>query len=295
MYTLAKAGASDDVEITKQIPEDLRKSKTLILAPPGLIDNWWEEFQKWLPMKNEKELKQEYIGRIYRADSIMSASARMKSLQQWNKDGGILLIGYAMFRTFVFPATKAIQDNEALREAKKTLLEGWSTIHSRSENPNIDDRYFSCLGPNVIVADEAHSIKNPRAKISMAASMFRSRSRIAMTGSPLSNNLNEYWSMIEWIDPGYLGPEVEFRRKYVEPITDGIYADSSKEERRVSLTKLRALNEDIKIKIHRADINAILSDILPKTEFLITVPLTKLQSDMYHRYIPCFSVESIAE
>jgi SNF2 family DNA or RNA helicase len=135
----------------------------------------------------------------------------------------------------------------------------------------------------VIVADEAHNLKNPGAMITQAAKGFKSLSRIAMTGSPLSNNLNEYWSMIEWIDPGYLGPAKEFKDKYVDPIADGLYADSSYEEKRVSLKMLKVLKHDISYKINRADIDVIRDDMPQKTEFLVTIPLTALQTEMYRR------------
>lgn len=78
-------------------------------------------------------------------------------------------------------------------------------------------------GPNLIVADEAHTMRNPDSDISKVANLFKSNSRIAMTGSPLSNDLVEYWTMINWIDPAYLGPLSEFKQKYVQPINAGLY------------------------------------------------------------------------
>lgn len=135
-------------------------------------------------------------------------------------------------------------------------------------------------GPNIIIADEAHQLKNPKAKISDAARGFKSMSRIAMTGSPLSNNLMEYWSMIDWIDPFFLGPRKEFEQKYVQPIEDGLYADSSVPEKRKCLKMLRVLRTDITPKVHRMGISVIEKDLPAKTEFLIKVPLTELQTDM---------------
>jgi SNF2 family DNA or RNA helicase len=110
-------------------------------------------------------------------------------------------------------------------------------------------------------------------------------SRIAMTGSPLSNNLMEYWAMIDWIHPGYLGPESEFRRKYVGPIEDGLYVDSSQAEKRRSLTMLKVLKMDLSLKIHRADIDVIKSEMPSKSEFLVTLPLTNLQTEIYNRFV----------
>lgn len=134
--------------------------------------------------------------------------------------------------------------------------------------------------PNIIIADEAHSLKNPKAQISQATRLFRSKSRVAMTGSPLSNNLMEYWTMIDWIDPGFLGPSKEFEAKFLHPIEDGLYADSTQTQRRNCLKMLTVLKKDIGPKVHRADVRVIEKDLPQKTEFLVKVPLTPWQIEM---------------
>ncbi|CCX34245.1 Similar to Helicase ARIP4; acc. no. A4IHD2 [Pyronema omphalodes CBS 100304] len=252
LYSLAVAGASQDKAVSGQIPSHLRKSKTLIMCPPTLIDNWVDEFHKWLPINADmKELDPQYIGRIHRADGEQTAPQRARAIHDWDENGGILIMSYHVFRQTV------------ASDLGKILLEG----------------------PNIIVADEAHTIKNKGSQISKATSLFNSRSRIAMTGSPLSNNLEEYWTLIEWIDPGYLGPLNEFRAKYVGPIQDGLYLDSSHKEQRLSSIMLNVLKHDISYKINRADIEVIKDEMPQKTEFLITVPLTALQKEFYLQYI----------
>ena len=68
--------------------------------------------------------------------------------------------------------------------------------------------------PNLVVADEAHEIKNQKSSISQAIVRIQCKSRIALTGSPLSNHLGEYFSLIDWIAPGYLGTRDEFKETY---------------------------------------------------------------------------------
>ena len=72
--------------------------------------------------------------------------------------------------------------------------------------------------PNLIVADEAHSFKNQRSLLWKAMTRFSSKSRIALTGSPISNSLEEYFTIIDWIAPNYLGSLTEFKAYYMEPI-----------------------------------------------------------------------------
>lgn len=140
-------------------------------------------------------------------------------------------------------------------------------------------------GPNIIVADEAHKLKRSTTGVSKVAARFKSRSRVALTGSPLANNLEEYWSMINWISPGYLGDLPEFRSNYKEPIEEGLYAESTPYEHRRALKKLAVLKNDIDPKVNRADITVLKDNLKPKIEFVVTVPLTPLQKEAYELFV----------
>lgn len=254
LHTIATAAKSTDKRVYGQIPPHLRESKTIILCPPGLVENWWEEFHKWLPLRKdgEKGIDWSAIGQLRRADGSLSHKQRVDHIIEWSENGGVLLIGYALFRTFVY-----LDEN------------GKSRVSDMDEYERI--RNILLKEATIIIADEAHYLKNPEAKVTAAAKMFKYKTRIAMTGSPLSNNLEEYWSMIDWVDPGFLGPLAEFRGKYVRPIEDGLWADSHNSQKRESLKMMRVLKKDISPKIHRADISVIKNDLPQKTEFLITV------------------------
>ncbi|CAZ82927.1 unnamed protein product [Tuber melanosporum] len=266
LYTLATAAASKQEATFGQIPEALRESKTLILSPPGLVENWWDEFQKWLPQSPHErdQLDLSAIGQIYRADAIVSLTTRLSTITKWAKEGGVLLMGYTSFRMEI---SKAMNLNN----------------HANYQHKQISDYLLN--SPNIIIADEAHSLKNPKAQISQATRLFRSKSRVAMTGSPLSNNLMEYWTMIDWIDPGFLGPSKEFEAKFLHPIEDGLYADSTLSQRRNCLKMLTVLKKDIGPKVHRADVRVIEKDLPQKTEFLVKVPLTPWQVEMYTKFV----------
>ena len=208
------------------------------------------------------------LGEYRKFDSTLKAKEiRLDAIESWFTNGGILIMSYDMFRKLVHnTATQkkpAPLDEEEHAQVREHLLEG----------------------PNVIIADEAHKMKNANASITQAAVQFRSSSRIALTGSPLANNVEEYHTMIEWIAPNYLGPITEFRAKYVEPIQQGSYAESTSYERRQSLKMLGVLRKDLEPKVHRADISVLRKDLKPKTEFVITVPLTEIQHKAYSIYV----------
>ncbi|KAK2744994.1 hypothetical protein FQN57_004124 [Myotisia sp. PD_48] len=263
LVAVASASNSSNKAIQQQIPERLRQSRTLILCPSSLIQNWREEFLRWTP-------SQHFLGQLHMILPSPLIERRLRDIDTWYKEGGILLISYSIFRATVLDkSTKArarLTDDQH-EIVQKQLLEG----------------------PSIVVADEAHQMKNRKSAISEAATRFKTKSRIALTGSPLANNLTDYYSMIDWISPGYLGNFIQFKAKYIEPIEAGLYADSTSNERRRSLKKLEVLKVDLAPKINRADISVLEADIPSKVEFVITLPLTTLQESAFKQYIQYMS------
>ncbi|KAH6682071.1 hypothetical protein B0J14DRAFT_695530 [Halenospora varia] len=260
LVAIAQASASDDPSVVAQVPESLRRSRTLVLCPPGLVDNWMDELLTWG--------SSDILGDFRKIDSAAAnKNSRLPTISKWYEDGGVLIMGYEMFRNLVRNmATKTRDpplDEEQHEKVKRELLEG----------------------PNIIVADEAHKLKNTKGALASVAAQFKSKSRIALTGSPLSNSVEEYHSMIDWVAPNYLGPIREFRDKYAEPIHIGLWQDSSAYERRKSLKMLGVLKQDIAPKVHRADMSVLRHDLPPKKEFVITVPLTDFQKQAYSIYV----------
>ncbi|KAI0905039.1 hypothetical protein F4823DRAFT_567141 [Ustulina deusta] len=245
LVTISQAAASNDPTVSSQIPEEMRKSRTLILSPATLANNWLDELLSWLPEHHQ-------LGTIFKVDAIMSVEDRNQAIQTWGAEGGIMIIGYNLFKAFI--------DDENMGE-------------------------IFLKQPNIVVADEAHMMKNPNSKTHVAAANFRTLSRIALTGSPLANNVEEYYSMINWVAPNYLGDIREFRAQYANPIKNGLQADSTASDRRRALRMLRVLKSEVSPKVSRITIAVLKHDIPIKKEFVITVPLTPIQRQAYEMFI----------
>ncbi|KAF7597369.1 hypothetical protein BBP40_006310 [Aspergillus hancockii] len=260
LATISAAASSDDPRVSQQVPAAFHRSQALILCPSSLIENWYEEFHMWAP-----ELSN--LGPYRKITTSFTLQERLQEIFDWDVDGGILIMSYDLFRTWIL--------NKETNKRGKPL------------NDSDFERVKECLleGPNIIVADEAHKMKNPSTGISKAAMQFRSKSRIALTGSPLANNLTDYFTMVNWITEGYLGDFVEFKARFVEPIQEGLYVDSTNTERRRSLVKLQVLKETLAPKINRADISVLAGSLPAKVEFVITIPLTSIQKESYNSYV----------
>ncbi|EKD19119.1 uncharacterized protein L3040_007232 [Drepanopeziza brunnea f. sp. 'multigermtubi'] len=258
LVAIAEAAASPDESISSQIPDSLKQTKALILCPAGLIDNWMDELLGWTPP--------DILGNLWKLNSF-DISERLDAISEWHEAGGVLLCSYDGFRNML--------TNSAGKKQGARL--------TQEEHMRVQDQLLN--GPNIVIADEAHKMKNTSSKLTKVATQFRTLSRIALTGSPLANNVGEYYAMINWIVHNYLGSLKEFDRKYKNPIEAGLFVESTQPERRTCLKKLKQLNEELRLKVDRAGMQVLKNELPPKVEFVLTLPLTDIQRKVYSMYI----------
>ena len=123
-----------------------------------------------------------------------------------------------------------------------------------------------------VVLDEAQNVKNSETKQAKAARALRSRWRIALTGTPVENHVGDLWSLFEFLNPGLLGGESEFKRDFFIPIQ--AKGDGGAEARLKHLTGpfiLRRLKTD----------RDIVPDLPEKMEMNVFCTLTREQATLY--------------
>jgi superfamily II DNA or RNA helicase len=85
------------------------------------------------------------------------------------------------------------------------------------------------VGWDLVVADEAQHIKNARSSTARALRTVPSTVRVALTGTPMENNLTELWSILDWVIPGLLGSRQAFRRVWASPIEAGVHESKTRQ------------------------------------------------------------------
>jgi hypothetical protein len=129
---------------------------------------------------------------------------------------------------------------------------------------------------DVIALDEAQAIKNPDSQRARAARALTGRHRVAMTGTPVENRLDELWSLMSFLVPGLLGPRATFRRNVAVPVERFGDADVAEQLKRgVSPFVLRRLKSD----------PTIIDDLPDKLETVDYCALTPGQAALYQQVV----------
>merc|ERR1712187_477905 len=83
---------------------------------------------------------------------------------------------------------------------------------------------------SAVICDEAHKLKQPSSQLTKAAKRLNSKCRFALTGTPLQNNLKEFWCLLDWANPQCLGSLDDFEENFAKPICIGQRFDANKRE-----------------------------------------------------------------
>ncbi len=127
-----------------------------------------------------------------------------------------------------------------------------------------------------IIIDEAQNIKNPSTKQAQAVRALRAPERIALTGTPVENRLTELWSIMEFLNPGYLGSFKSFQSNFSVPIER--YRDPAR------TGHLRELIRPFVLRRMKTD-RSIISDLPEKMEMKIFCSLTAEQATLYEAVV----------
>ena len=123
-----------------------------------------------------------------------------------------------------------------------------------------------------VILDEAQNIKNPQTKQARAARMIDARCRFALTGTPVENNVGDLWSVMDFLNPGFLGNHEQFRRNFFVPI------QARQDE--YAAEKLRQATGPFILRRLKTD-KTIIPDLPEKIETKTYCNLTKEQVSLY--------------
>ena len=211
-----------------------KKSKSIVVVPTSVIYNWMDEFEKFAPRIR--------VGLVHG-----SKSKRDKVLRDFKRGLGIKI------------------EEENLKEKSYEKYDVLLTTYGTLKN---DEKAYENLSFDYCIIDEAQNIKNPTAQATLSVKNIKSRCNIALTGTPIENNLMELWSIFDFVMPGYLFTKERFRERF-------ILDESNLSELKSLITPfiLRRLKEDV------------LSELPEKLEKKYLVEMKGKQKQLYSFYV----------
>ena len=212
----------------------LKKSKSIVVVPTSVIYNWMDEFEKFAPSIR--------VGLVHG-----SKSKRDKVLRDFKRGLGIKI------------------EEENLKEKSYEKYDVLLTTYGTLKN---DEKAYENLSFDYCIIDEAQNIKNPSAQATLSVKNIKSRCNIALTGTPIENNLMELWSIFDFVMPGYLFTKERFRERF-------ILDESNLSELKSLITPfiLRRLKEEV------------LSELPEKLEKKYLVEMKGKQKQLYSFYV----------
>jgi SNF2 family DNA or RNA helicase len=109
----------------------------------------------------------------------------------------------------------------------------------------LDEEILAAVSWDTAILDEAQNVKNPRSQVTSSAWRLRARFRLALTGTPVENRLEELWSQFHFVNRGLLGGLQDFEDRYARPIADGEPGAAERLRRRIRPFVLRRLKRDV--------------------------------------------------
>ncbi|MET7714954.1 DEAD/DEAH box helicase [Streptomyces sp. NPDC005407] len=128
----------------------------------------------------------------------------------------------------------------------------------------------------MVVADEAQHVKNPFSATAKALRTIPTPARVALTGTPVENNLSELWALLDWTTPGLLGPLKAFRSRHARLVENGEDDDA--------VERLSRLVRPFLLRRKKSD-PGIVPELPPKTESDHPVALTREQASLYEAVV----------
>lgn len=194
-------------------------------------------------------------------------------------------------------------DGKASKEELVQQIKQWCIASGRSVVRPVLIVSYETLRLNVgelaqtpiglLLCDEGHRLKNGESQTFTALNGLNVQRRVILSGTPIQNDLSEYFALLNFANPGYLGTRNEFRKQFENPILRGRDADATDEDRKKGDERLAELLGLVNKFIIRRT-NDILSKYLPvKYEHVVFCNLAPFQKDLYNHFIQSPEIRSL--
>lgn len=182
--------------------------------------------------------------------------------------------------TLIHQGGDRLRDDEFIAEAKTKDMVLTSYALTRRDAATLQKINWYGL-----ILDEAQNIKNPDTKQTRSIRQLEAEFRLALTGTPVENRLSELWSIMHFLNPGFLGPRQKFRQNFALPIER--YGDEQATER------LRKMVSPFILRRVKTD-PTVIQDLPDKQEMKVYCNLSQEQATLYESVVQT-AMQEVAE
>ncbi|XP_034183162.2 uncharacterized protein LOC117605678 isoform X1 [Osmia lignaria lignaria] len=276
-----------EINVKKEPEETIKKEEGTCTTKEEVVNEEKKEVEKVkTPYSVDAPIGMEVRPRHFRLhilnDSHKTMTARARVIQDWQVGGGVLLIGYELYRQL------SLKKPHKAKRKRGQPFKDTVDVEEEDKNKGLLDEMHSALvnpGPDLVICDEGHRIKNSHASISLALKQMRTKRRIVLTGYPLQNNLLEYWCMVDFVRPNYLGTKNEFCNMFERPIQNGQCIDSTPQDIRLMRYRAHVLHALLEGFVQRRSHSVLQISLPRKEEYILLVRMTPHQRKLYDTFM----------
>lgn len=265
---------------------NLLDGPVIIVCPATVMKQWCNEFHHWWPPL-----------RVVILHAIGSGMGNKKNIDEGDLEDIIMSADPTQFSYDDYTnSTKVkgrLQSNNNMQSLVDKVVRDGHVLITTYVGLRVHRDILLNVDWSYAVLDEGHKIRNPDSDISLTCKKLKTHNRIILSGTPIQNNLNELWSLFDFIFPGKLGTLPVFQQQFVQPISMGGYANATNVQVQTGYKCAVALRDLISPYLLRRVKADVAKDLPQKKEMVLFCKLTQFQRGKYLEFLHSTELDQI--